>query len=122
VTAESPPTKYWLTEEQWTNLVYSILGISPYESKDPVDENEYPVPDGEEILKFIRDNQKMPEEISLPDSRDLLLIAQDEWKRREERKYLHDNISWVHGWISGFLTSREFVRDKLKELHKGENE
>ena len=55
--------------------------------------------------------------IPLPNSADLLLIAHDEWKRREERKHQHDHISWVNGWISGFLTSREFVRDMLIKLH-----
>jgi hypothetical protein len=51
-------------------------------------------------------------------SSDLLLIAHDEWKRREERKCLHDNISWVNGWISGFLTSRKFVRERVAELRQ----
>jgi hypothetical protein len=49
-------------------------------------------------------------------SSDLLLIAHDEWKRREERKHQHDNISWVNGWISGYLTSRKFVNDRIKLL------
>lgn len=49
-------------------------------------------------------------------SSDLLLIAHDEWKRREERKHQHDNISWVNGWISGYLTSRKFVKDRIKLL------
>jgi hypothetical protein len=51
-------------------------------------------------------------------SGDLLLIAHDEWKRREERKHLHDHISWVNGWISGFLTSRKFVKDQLVKLRQ----
>jgi hypothetical protein len=51
-------------------------------------------------------------------SSDLLLIAHDEWKRREERKHQHDNISWVNGWISGFLTSRKFVQDRVAELRQ----
>jgi hypothetical protein len=51
-------------------------------------------------------------------SSDLLLIAHDEWKRREERKHQHDHISWVIGWISGFLTSRKFVREKVSELRQ----
>jgi hypothetical protein len=51
-------------------------------------------------------------------SSDLLLIAHDEWKRREERKHQHDHISWVNGWISGFLTSRKFVQEKIVELRQ----
>jgi hypothetical protein len=50
----------WLTEEQWTNIMFSIVGISPYESQDPDDTTEYPIPDGKEILQFIRSNQKCP--------------------------------------------------------------
>jgi hypothetical protein len=50
----------WLTEEQWINIMFSIVGISPYESQDPDDMTEYPIPDGEEILKYIRTNQKCP--------------------------------------------------------------
>jgi len=51
-------------------------------------------------------------------SSDLLLIAHDEWKRREERKNIHEHISWVNGWISGFLTSRKFVQEKVAELRQ----
>jgi hypothetical protein len=51
-------------------------------------------------------------------STDLLLISHDEWKRREERKHQHDHISWVTGWISGFLTSRKFVKDRIAELRQ----
>jgi hypothetical protein len=53
-----------------------------------------------------------------PSSTDLLLIANDEWKRREERHHLHERIPWTVGWISGFLTSRKFVAERIKELHK----
>ena len=56
------------------------------------------------------------EKLKLQSSSDLLLIAHDEWKRREERKHLHDHISWVNGWISGFLTSKKFVNERLEIL------
>jgi hypothetical protein len=56
-----------------------------------------------------------------PDSTELLLVAHDEWKRREERKHLHDEITWVSGWISGFLTSKKFVIDQAKSLRRQEN-
>jgi hypothetical protein len=55
-------------------------------------------------------------------SSDLLLIAHDEWKRREERKHIHEHISWVNGWISGFLTSRKFVREQLIKLRQQTDE
>jgi len=55
-----------------------------------------------------------------PSSEDLLLIAHDEWKRREERKHIHDNVSWVSGWISGFLTSKKFAYKQIDKLHKKE--
>jgi hypothetical protein len=55
---------------------------------------------------------------NFPSSRDLLLISHDEWKRREERKHIHEEIAWTHGWISGFLTSKKFVQERLAELHQ----
>jgi hypothetical protein len=60
------------------------------------------------------------EQEHLPSSSDLLLIAHDEWKRREERKHQHDHISWVNGWISGFLTSKKFAQERIEYLHKQE--
>ena len=53
-----------------------------------------------------------------PNSTELLLVAHDEWKRREERKHLHPEIPWITGWISGFLTSREFVKRKAVEIRE----
>jgi len=53
----------------------------------------------------------------LPNSTDLLLIAHDEWKRREERKHIHEEIAWTLGWISGFLTSKKFALERIAELH-----
>ena len=53
----------------------------------------------------------------LPNSTDLLLIAHDEWKRREERKHIHEEIAWTSGWMSGFLTSKKFALERIAELH-----
>jgi len=58
MTAPHPQPEYWLTSEQWRDIMYSVVGISPYQSKDPDDMTEYPIPDGEKILNFVRDNQK----------------------------------------------------------------
>ena len=57
------------------------------------------------------------EQNKFPSSGDLLLIAHDEWKRRQERKGFDDEIPWVSGWISGYLTSKKFVDDQLIILH-----
>jgi hypothetical protein len=50
---------YWLTDEQWTDIMYSVIGVSPCESNDPEDMTEYPIPDGVDILKFVRNTQKL---------------------------------------------------------------
>lgn len=54
-------------------------------------------------------------------SEDLLILAHDEWKRREERKHIHDHKSWIAGFMGGFCTSKEWARkrlDKIKERAK----
>jgi hypothetical protein len=53
-------------------------------------------------------------------SEDLILLAHDEWKRREERKHNHPEQDWVAGFLSGFCTSRRWAReyvDKLRQEH-----
>ncbi|RPJ50997.1 MAG: hypothetical protein EHJ95_06150 [Methanobacteriota archaeon] len=62
------------------------------------------------------------DDVQLPSSTNLLLIAHDEWKRREERRHIHEEMPWVHGWISGFLTSRQFVQDRLEQLRQQHQE
>jgi hypothetical protein len=77
--------------------------------------------DEEAFIKIERNVRSHPyqseREISFS-STDLLLISHDEWKRREERKHIHDRIDWTAGWISGFLTSRKFVHDRIEELRQ----
>jgi hypothetical protein len=53
-----------------------------------------------------------------PSSGDLLLIAHDEWKRRQSRKGYDDEIPWVSGWCSGYLISKKFVQERLAELNR----
>jgi len=72
--------------------------------------------DAEEVMTVM--THKSERETFHFSSSDLLLIAHDEWKRREERKHIHEHISWVTGWISGFLTSRKFVQEKVAELRQ----
>ena len=56
-------------------------------------------------------------------STDLLLIAHDEWKRREERKHNHEESGWIAGWINGFMTSKKWAREHIKKLRQqGERE
>lgn len=44
-------------------------------------------------------------------------MADTEWKNREERKGIHDKVSWVSGWISGYLT-RQPQAERLCEYEK----
>lgn len=49
-------------------------------------------------------------------STDLLLLANDEWKRREERKHNHENAPWTAGFINGFMTNKKWARELLDKL------
>jgi hypothetical protein len=74
--------KYVITEEQW-------IGINNFS------------PD---MAKEIFDH---PLRQDIPTSKELLLLAHTDFKNREERKGLHDQSSWVSGWIAGFLSERK---------------
>jgi hypothetical protein len=50
------------------------------------------------------------------DSTDLLLLANDEWKRRQERRHLHDMQAWTSGFINGFLTDKLWARKQLDKI------
>jgi hypothetical protein len=49
-------------------------------------------------------------------STELLLLAHDEWKRREERKHLHNEQDWVSGFINGFLTDPVWARKMVDTI------
>jgi hypothetical protein len=49
-------------------------------------------------------------------SEDLILLAHDEWKRREERKHNHPEQDWVAGYLNGFCTSRKWAREYVDKL------
>ena len=51
-------------------------------------------------------------------STDLILLANDEWKRREERHHRHENTTWCAGFINGFLTDKKWAREYLDKLLK----
>jgi hypothetical protein len=53
--------------------------------------------------------------IKFPNSTELLLMANTEWKNRIERKHTHDCIPWVDGWIHGFLTPHPEWRKRSAE-------
>ena len=49
-------------------------------------------------------------------STELLLLAHDEWKHRQERKHLDDEAAWVTGFIEGFITDKNWARDKVDNI------
>ena len=51
-------------------------------------------------------------------STDIMLLAHDEWKRREERKHTHPEEHWVPGFINGFLTDKKWARECVKKFRK----
>lgn len=52
-------------------------------------------------------------------STDLLLLANDEWKRREERKHNHENAPWCAGFVNGFLTDKKWAREMVDKIRTG---
>lgn len=51
----------------------------------------------------------------IPTSKELILLATNDFKNREKRKGLHDQSSWTSGWITGFLSERKPNWSKLRE-------
>jgi hypothetical protein len=49
-------------------------------------------------------------------STELLLLAHDEWKRREERKHNHEESAWVAGFLNGFCTDKKWAREYVDKL------
>jgi len=59
----------------------------------------------------------VPEPIGM-NSTDIMLLAHDEWKRREERKHTHPEEHWVPGFINGFLTDKKWGREYVKKIRQ----
>jgi hypothetical protein len=79
--------KYVITEEQYEKLLdYCKTGIEM------------------DILNKI---YKQPLQQDIPTSKEIIALATNDFKNREERKGLHDQPSWVSGWITGFLSERK---------------
>lgn len=71
---------------------------------------------------FLYDTRRQPQQ---PDalapkfnSTELILLAHDEWKRREERKHIHEEIPWVQGFINGFITQKKWAREHLDKIQR----
>jgi hypothetical protein len=69
-----------------------------------------------------KSSEKVLDELPNMSSGDLLLLAHDEWKRRQERKHFDDEQSWVSGWIGGFMTSKKWAHDYIRKLRTKERE
>lgn len=54
LTADKKGQVYLITDEELSDILYWGFGISPYQSKNPHDMTEYPIPDGEAIIQKIR--------------------------------------------------------------------
>ena len=118
MTASEPQKEYIITEEQIRQLSCYIFDgfCSDQELKDARDLS-YALKDRPYIPQQERERVKFSSE-------DLILLAHDEWKRREERKHIHDETPWIAGFLSGFCTSRKWARecvDKLRTRGGGED-
>lgn len=51
-------------------------------------------------------------------STELLLIAHDEWKRREERRKIHPEDHWISGWLSGLSMTRKYLHEQLVRIRQ----
>ena len=102
MTPTTPPAQqeYIITEEQ---LGFILGGYGDY---------------AEEVFKTANAIRSHPAHPAAPrfNSTDLLLLAHDEWKRRQERKHLDDEVAWVFGFIGGFITDKTWARDHLDNL------
>ncbi len=43
----------------------------------------------------------------VPDSTELIAMANQEWKNREERRGIHNREDWCCGWMDGFLSENK---------------
>ena len=53
---------------------------------------------------------------AVPNSKELILLAQTDWHNREERKHRYEMILWTNGWITGFLSERKPYWPKAHEM------
>lgn len=92
----------------------TVIGLLPYEESEC-----------DRLMRFMSEPyaRSRPVATSQPtsgpkfNSADLLLLAHDEWKRREERKHIHDMRDWEAGFINGFLTDKKWARELLDKMY-----
>ena len=51
----------------------------------------------------------------VPNSKELILLAETDWHNREERKRRYEMASWTAGWMTGFLSERKPYWPKVHE-------
>lgn len=71
-------------------------------------------------LPRLADNNDNP----VPNSKELILLAETDWHNREERKHQYEMIPWTMGWVTGFLSERKPYWPKVHEaaIRKDERE
>jgi succinate dehydrogenase/fumarate reductase-like Fe-S protein len=79
--------------------------------------------DSAACIKDLLKKEARPAEFAAPqfNSKGLILLARDEWKRREERKRLYDEVSWISGFIGGFITDKTWAKEKIQSLRTKEH-
>jgi hypothetical protein len=134
--ARQPPQEYIITEALVKDIYAAIRDMDYPQTAESTASalRSRPAPaspiDGRlsvgEILEAIAAIRYRPPSLEpMLGSTDLLFLANDEWKRRQERKHLHDNTAWVSGFVGGFLTDKKWARkyvDKLRHTTGGEQE
>lgn len=69
-------------------------------------------------------NPSMENNNPVPNSKELILLAETDWHNREERKHQYEMIPWTMGWVTGFLSERKPYWPKVHEaaIRKDERE
>lgn len=61
-------------------------------------------------------NPSMENNNPVPNSKELILLAETDWHNREERKHQYEMIPWTNGWMTGFLSERKPYWPKVHEV------
>ena len=89
------PTEYIITEDEWQSLKALHLDLATNGSES----------DAWLIMENIHSRPVSTPPV--PDSTRLIEMAKrahTEWKNREERRGIHNEIDWCCGWMAGFLS------------------
>ena len=90
------PKEYIITEDEWQSLKALHLDLATNGSES----------DAWLIMENIHSRPVSTPPV--PDStrlRELAKRAHTEWKNREERRGIHNEIDWCCGWMAGFLST-----------------